>query len=507
MAQNASFSSRHSAACRHCPQSLLFGMIGALAASTVVAQEDADKPLTFRDKFVQQVVQDAELTGELGIFDFRRFHDTNRPYPNVDDPENDFNTRSNAFGGSLSTRTGMIYGVSAEFGISFAEPIVHYDNPNLNLVGPDEGLYAITKGYVQYNRPGLRLRGGRQLLNTPFANTDQFTLIPRSFSGFSAAIRPLQWNRPSGYIRDEENGYERIMPPDYTNNQYMPFEFDASVTSQPTWQIFIARMTSYQSRFNDEFTHNNRYVEDTPGLFTVGTTVRRNTAGGDYLAQIWHYTFFDTARLQYAELGYQMPVVMGAADWGGFEPYIRVQFAQAEETGRAALGEVDAQIYGLKFGVQSRHSSAALVAHYSPLNEGSFRDGQLVHPYSDLSGVFYTDTMNNGVDGLGPGYGIGGRLDIRFSDNVDISTRYVYYQAKRGQSHAFYNVDGDRGFAAGIPIVEGQNSWGWDTGITVDLGVFSAHLEGFRLQNILGITDFDGSKRFYNNRLRLLYQF
>lgn len=287
----------------------------------------------------------------------------------------------------------------------------------------------------------------------------------------------------------------------------MPFEFNSSERSKPTWQIFVARMTSYQSRFNDEFSSDNRYVQNTSGLFTVGTTLRSTTAYGDYIAQLWHYTFFDTASMQYAELGYQMPMMMGTADWDGAKPFVRVQFAREEETGRAAMGEIDANIYGLKLGLQLRDLSVELVGHYSPLNEGSFRDGQLVHPYSDLSGVFYTDTMNNGVGGLGPGFGIGGRIDIAISENVEIYTRYVYYEAKRGQSHAFYNYDGERGYAAGVPIVEDQNSWGWDISINVDLGLFSPHLDGLTLENVLGITDFDGAERFYNNRLRLLYQF
>lgn len=495
MGRNSFYDSRRTTKGHPRPQSILLGVIGAVVAGSVAAQQEDGPPRSFRDRFVEQVVTGSELTGELGVFDFRRVHDNNRPYPSIDDPNSDFDTRSNAFGGSMGVETGIFYGFSAQFGISFAEPIVSYENPNENLVGPDEGLYAIPQGYLQYNRPGLRVRGGRQLINTPFANKDQFALIPRSFSGASVAVRPLEW------------GSERAAPSDYTINQYMPFEFDATVSGQPTWQIFIARMTRYQSRFNDEFTDGNRYLEDTPGLFTVGTTFRSNTADGDYIGQIWHYTFFDTASLQYAEVGYQMPAVTDAAGSGGFEPYVRMQYARGEEAGRARMGEIDADIYGLKIGVQSRKISAALVGHYSPLNEGTFRDGQLVHPYSDLSGVFYTDTMNNGVDGLGPGSGLGGQLDVTFTRNIEIFTRYVYYEAKRGQSHAFYNFEGDRGFAAGIPIVEDQNSWGWDTGITVNLGVFSAHLEGLKLENVLGITDFDGAERFYNNRLRVLYQF
>jgi len=485
----------------------LAGVVTLLMAGTAVAD---NAPLTFRDRFVQQVVEGAELTGELGIYDFRRFHDTNRPYPNIDDPDNDFDTRSNALGGSVSARTGMFYGVSAGFGISFAEPIYDYENPNTNLVGSDKGLQAITEGYLQYNMPGLRLRGGRQLLNTPFATTDRFTFIPRSFSGVSLAVRPLELaGRDDGPDQTHRSSAasERAAPANYPNDPHMPFEFDASADSQPVWQLFAARMTRYQSRFEDEFTSDNRYIEDTPGLFAAGSTVRQNTPNGDYVAQFWYYTFFDTARMQYVELGYQMPRMMADTEWGGFEPYVRVQYVREGETGRAGLGVIDADIYGLKLGVQSRRLSAALLAHYSPLREGTFRDGQLVHPYSDLSGVFYTDTMNNSVDGLGPGYGIGSRLDVTFSDGVEGFSRYVYYQAKRGQSHAFYDYDDDRGYAAGVPLVEDQNSWGWDIGVTVDLGEYSAQLSGLKMQNVLGITDFDGADRFYNNRLRLFYEF
>lgn len=192
MTQNASRRLGHSASCRCHWRMALLATVGGLIANDVAAQEEDNQSLTFRDMFVKQIVEGTELTGELGVFDFRRFHDTNRPFPNIDDPNGDFNTRSNAFGGTVGVRTGALYGLSAGFGISFAEPIVNYSNPNENLVGPNEGLHAITQGYLQYGRPGLQLRGGRQLLNTPFANKDQFALIPRSFNGFSAAIRPLE---------------------------------------------------------------------------------------------------------------------------------------------------------------------------------------------------------------------------------------------------------------------------------------------------------------------------
>ena len=510
MVQNGSHRLGFSKGVRYRLGKVLLVAANGFVATTALAQEENDDSQSFPDTFTEQVVEGAELTGELGIFDFRRFHDTNRPFPNIDDPEDDFNTRGTAFGGSVGVRTGALYGWSGNVGISFAEPIIRYESPNENLVGPDNGLFSITQAYLQYSRPGLQLRAGRQLLNTPFANTDQFAFIPRSFNGYSAAVRPLEW---------QSTGSDHQAPTDYAHDQLMPFEFDAEPNAEPStegsatenrvpiWQVFIARMTRYQSRFDDAFTTANRYVEDTSGLFTLGTSLRHTTEYGSYIAQLWHYTFFDTASMQYAELGYQSPAVMASAHSDGLKPYIRAQYAREEETGRAALGEIDATIYGLKVGVQAERFSVELVGHYSPLREGSFRDGQLVHPYSDLSGVFYTDTMNNGVDGLGPGYGLGGRIDIAISDHVEMFTRYVHYEAKRGQTHAFYIFDGERGYAAGIPIIENQNSWGWDVSLRVDLGVFSHHLDGFIIENVLGITDFDGADRFYNNRLRFLYEF
>src|SRR5690554_2056111 len=279
MIQNVSRRFRFATGYRYCVCTVFLVFISGFVADNVVAQEEDDEPLSFRSKFVEQVVEGTELTGELGIFDFRRFNDTNRPYPNIDDPEDKFNTRSNAFGGSLGARTGALYGLSGNFGISFAEPIINYENPNENLVGPEGGLYAITQAYLQYSRPGLQLRVGRQLLNTPFANTDQFALIPRSFNGFSAAVRLLDW---------QSAGSEHMAPTNYENDEGMPFEFDrefdAPESRAPIWQIFIARMTSYQSRFDNEFTDANRYVENTSGLFTLGTTFRNITEHGEYLA-------------------------------------------------------------------------------------------------------------------------------------------------------------------------------------------------------------------------------
>ncbi|RJS94131.1 hypothetical protein D3260_06105 [Salinisphaera sp. Q1T1-3] len=496
---------------------LALGLTG-IAATAGAAEAPADGEEAaggFLQQAEQQWVRGIRLHGRVGLYDFYRDHNLNQPFPGQRDgqADDDYELESLAVGGNIYAETGTLYGFSAGLGFSFAQALRDKTDYNPNLVGATGHYRTLNRAYLQYNIDGVRVRAGRQNIYTPFASDDQFAFIPRSFAGFSVAVDPLALTRgedtdfDTGKTKKGTLSRQRKAPVSYDNDLLMPMTFAGDVASMPKWRVYFARMYKYESRQSDHFADGNRYVDDTSGFYTLGTHVRQRTHVGDYIAQVWHYNFNDTADLQYVEAGYQTPALLGGENFSGIRPYARVQYVHETEAGAARLGNVDAQVYGAKFGVRTAHVNLAAVGHYAPRHEGSFRNGGVVHPYTDLSGLFYTDTMNDGVGDLGPGYGYGGRLDIQATDNISGFTRYVRYLARDGQSHNFYNYDGPRGFAAGTPITHDEHSWGWDTGVTFDLGAISDKLAGVQIQNTLGITGFENSQTFYDDRFRLFYKF
>lgn len=459
-----------------------------------------------------------QLSGRLGVYDFARNHNINKPFPGnpTQDPDANYNLRALAAGGNLYAETGMVYGLSAAAGVSFSEALRDKDNLNPNLVGPKGHYRTLNRAYLQFNLSGLRVRAGRQNIHTPFVSDDQFGFIPRSFAGFSIAADPIALATDAQAPKDDfgtgktvagSATRQRLAPVAYDNDLLMPLTFAGKTQAHPKWRVYFARMYKFERRTSDHFQDGNRYTPNTSGFYTLGTHIRQDTGHGDYIGQVWHYNFNGTADLQYVEGGYQLPALWVSDHFDGIKPYARLQYVHETEAGVAKLGPIDAEVYGAKLGVRTSHVGLSLVGHYAPVHADSFRGGQVAHPYTDLSGLFYTDTINDGVGDLGPGFGYGVRLDGQASDNISVFSRYVRYRARFGQSHDFYDVSGPQGFAANTPITRNQDSWGWDSGFTYDFGALSDRLAGLQIQDTLGITDFHGSHKFFDNRFRLFYKF
>lgn len=520
-------SSLNGRVCRY--TTLVLGATAFMCAGTAQAvshknngDDDQDlSTLTFPEQFQKQVVEGSEVHGRVGFYDFRRWHDSNQPYPGQADQESTFKNESTAFGAQIGISTGRIYGFSAGGEFVYETPLYDSDRLNANLA--DRTVTNLTQGYLQFNAYGLQIRGGRQLLNTPLANTDQYSFLPRSFQGVSGVWRPLQtMNRMSyngGSARaDNSLKTQADKPPapdsqNYETDQNMPFEVGASPMDQPEWQIFAAKITRYEGRgSSDGFHKNNRYFQDVDGFWSIGTSYRDVTDAGQIIAQYYHYRFQQTESADYGEVGYMAPTIKsGDTSWA---PYVRAQVLGAYDADKSRIPDgINNQIYGLKLGIDTDQIDFSIFGNFSPEHNDSFGHGRMLHPYSDLSGVVYSDTMNNGLTNLGPGWAAGARLDFTPTDNLAMYARYVRYQAKHGRYHDFLyggsdqygrkltsnSFDGDK--------VHNQRSEGIGLGLTYNLGGIWKQLDGLKIGDNLGITKIDGAPNFYDNRVRVYYSF
>ncbi|WP_353215601.1 hypothetical protein [Salinisphaera hydrothermalis] len=526
--------------CRY--TTLLLGTTAMVCAGAAQAQtsnsSDDMSTLSFPEMFQKQVVEGSEIHGRTGFYDFRRWHDTNQPYPGQTPTKDNYNTENTNFGAQVGIKTGRIYGFSS--GAEFVYERGLYGNNsartklNCNLAGegcaPSGHTVAnLTQFYLQFNAYGFQLRGGRQLINTPLAGADQFTFLPRAFQGVSAVWRPLDtMNRMSlsgtGSAQASGNGPQVNKPsPDLNANfetdQYLPFFGPgASSMTQPEWQVFGAKITKREPRGSaDRFLDANRYFTDVNGFWSLGTSYRNVLSNGSQVVgQYYHYRFQQTESADYGEIGYMAPTIgSGAMAWA---PYARAQVVAAYDADKNRIPQgINSQIYGLKLGVQSGEVGFSIFGNFSPEHNGSFNHGQLLHPYTDLSGVIYTDTMNDGIQEMGPGWAAGARIDFTPTDNLAMYARYVQYEAKYGHYHDFYFNGGGNNLISdgrdGNPSsftgneVRNQKSEGIGIGITYDLGGISKQLAGLKIGDNLGITKFDGAPNFYDNRIRFYYSF
>lgn len=483
----------------------LFGLgVAALGTVTLLGVSPVGHAESFAQAFKSQVIDKAKISGHFRLYDFRRFHNGNKPYPAPQTPQDQqdksFDGKGDAIGGDFTLRTGAMYGFSAGFALYTQHRLVKYDDP---IVGLGDDLNQITEGYLQYQQYGLRVRGGRQLINTPFANGDMFTMLPRSFYGVSGTLSLFNNFANPGPGMEKNSNYEI--------SEYMPFAYSAS-SSAPDAKLYMGRFTRSLSRFSDQWSSENPFgypAGRQPGIFTTGLQYQQQLPSGGLLGQAWYYNFFNIAEMGYAEAGYEFPALI---DYG-VRPFARIQYLHEADSGTAALGSINATIYGAKIGLKASNWSVSLLYEHSPTHKGAWRNGAFVHPYTDLSGVLYDDTMNAGIEDFGPGTSYGIRISGHPTPNLKLYTRYVHYKADYGINGDYYSidqasvVDGGAGYPPGVQINRGQTGFGVGFGATYQLAGLSPKLQNFSIGDNIGLTGWEGQNTFVDNRIRFIYTF
>ncbi|MDQ6681021.1 MAG: hypothetical protein M3Y67_08670, partial [Pseudomonadota bacterium] len=232
----------------------------------------ATPALTLAQDYVDEpgpgiVIEGVAIKGHARVYDFRHWHSDNQPYPTQNsDARHD--TRGTAIGGDLNVKSGSWRGFSGGLSLYTQQALIGYDHENSSLA---PHVTHLGEAFLRHQSSLSRITVGRQLMDTPFANGDMFTMLPRSFQGISGALD----FGDSGVIQQKK---------DHTG----PFEFnvlapfaDEPKRGAPEVKLYAARMTRYESRFGSDFSDENRYSSglhqvnplvplSTPGLFTAG---------------------------------------------------------------------------------------------------------------------------------------------------------------------------------------------------------------------------------------------
>ncbi len=124
---------------------LLLGTTALMCAGAAQAQasnsDDDMSTLSFPEQFQKQVVEGSQVHGRRGFYDFRRWHDTNQPYPGQPATKDHFNNQNTNFGAQIGIKTGRIYGFSAGAEFVYEHGLYgnNADNTKLNCNLAGEG--------------------------------------------------------------------------------------------------------------------------------------------------------------------------------------------------------------------------------------------------------------------------------------------------------------------------------------------------------------------------------
>ncbi|HEX7390629.1 MAG TPA: hypothetical protein VF286_10990 [Acidiphilium sp.] len=422
------------------------GFAAALMVSTMLIA-----PVANAQSF-EQALKDTTFSGMVGLLNFNYLHNGNGPKD------------AGAFGvgGHLIVHTGSFEGFSVGVAGYTGQSLGIYNNArgSSELTSSYHSIQSIRQAYLQYQSNYLEVRLGRQLISTPWANPDYYTFSPRAFMGVAGKIN---------FVPTKTGGVDAG-----------PMELSPDNTK---FSVFAARMLNYDSRYSSAFTSGNRYTSSpTNGFLTVGALFHDNYGTTEFTVQGWYYNFYRYAQLFYAEADVTQPISQDLTVFGAGQ-----LTTEGNSSGDGVMkftdgnaDSVDAQIFGGKLGVTYKNATIALIGDYSPVHYNSYRHGGLVHPYNDLSGTDFTDTMQTGLEVLGPGFAYGIATKFAFlNDKLNLSANYVRYVARYGHGGDVYSYTGAYGFAAG-PTIPNQKLWALQVGASYDL---SSILKGLYIED------------------------
>jgi hypothetical protein len=391
---------------------------------------------------LQDALKQTTITGNAGIYDF-----TYANQAHTGDTKNAF-----AVGGDLIIHSGAFEGFSAGLGGYTGQSLGLYSkNPahdgSSELTSHTHSMQSMREAYLQYENSWLEARGGRQMINTPFANQDLYTFNPRAFMGFSGVVN---------VIGGQNTNYADAAPMSLND-------------SKATLSVFAARMFNYDSRYSSSFTSGNRYESQSNGFITFGTRYQNTFDNIHTTLQGWYYNFYGLAQMFYGQADFSTPFGGNRTLFGSAQ-IVSEGNSGAGFTPNGVTYSVDAHVYGGKVGMSFGNDDVALIGDYSPSSYNSFHHGGMIHPYNDLSGTVFTDTMQNGIEDIGPGYayGITGTI-MALNNKLTITPTYVEYNADYGFGGSTYNYDGAYGFPSGVTPIHNEAIHVIDAGFSYSL--------------------------------------
>ena len=440
---------------------------------------------------LQQAFDQSTFSGMAGFITFDYLNHQQGDGSINRGPQNSF-----AVGGDFIAHSGSFHGFSVGLAGYGAQSIGYYKGAthNTELTGAYPSVQSFREAYGQYQNKNMEFRFGRQLINTPWANADYYTFSPRAFMGLAGVVDVIGHGP--------------------TTTDAAPLSLDDSPAQ---FSIFGARMFNYESRYASTFTSGNRYGPSN-GLLTFGAKYQ-NTFGGTHVSfQAWYYDFYGYGQLWYGEADFAQPVGHSQSIFGGFQMTSEGNSGSGIKTfGGATSNSINAKEYGAKLGFSDGPYSINLVGGYSPIEKGAFRNGAIVHPYNDLSGYQFSNSMQTGLEDFGPGYAYGVQWDAKFLKNkLDVSGNYTRYLVRYGYGGDVYSYDSLSPLYPGFPQQTGlpvPNQQIWSLGFNVSYDLSSV-LKGLSItentdtnvtQNRSGYPQYPNV--FFSSRLYLEYHF
>ncbi len=333
------------------------------------------------------------------IFETGKVNGNIRAYYNT--REYDYRTDEGAFslGGALRAETGSISGIKFGVGYYTAQDLgTNDDDPAKVNTRLGSDLEVLGEAYVNLSGFNTAVTLGRQKINAPLANPGDAFIIPFTFEAFSVVN-----------------------------------------TSIPKLTLQLDHINEIKNRNSEEFVDVGEWSTLRYGIASQETSGTTNL-GAIYNAnplklELWLTRFddlFDSIYLQ------------GNYNFSGTEtikPFLGAQFVQQEDSGDSLLSTVDSTLYGVQAGASMGKASLTLGYNTVAEEEGTFRNGAFLAPYSFSTSPIFTNNMLETFENVDSGDASKITFNYNFSPALAFKLSYATFDFNLAPDRDATDVD------------------------------------------------------------------
>ena len=237
-----------------------------------------------------------------------------------------------ALGGQLKFETAPLAGVSLGAAFYTSHSLLQPDDEDFNdeLSSSDQHYDLLAEAYLNYELQGFTFRAGRQLIDTPFADSDDIRMTPHTFEALVAGYEWKDFSVQAGYL----SAWQGVDAGYHDNADFA----DMISGSDDTWMFGLG------------------YSSD-----LLETTV-------------WYYSVADVVNAFYGEI--MVPIELADDLSLTFGAQVSIQ---SDETDLQTYAETGARVEGSLYGVMAELSFSGITAgvayNYASIDEGELLFG------------------------------------------------------------------------------------------------------------------------------------
>ena len=233
--------------------------------------ESEEKKVSIVDNF-KHMFSDATVSGNI------------RSIYSSFDNKNAVDTYATALGGWLKYELSQYNGLNAAVSFSTTNNInfVTGNNQKLNIdLSSSKGHYtSMNEAYINYEHKGLNVRVGRQIIDTPLADSDDIRMVPDTFEAYVASYELNEFslmlghlNAWQGYDAGLDNAWVKIGK---NGANFAGVSYSDDIVDASAWYYNISN--------GDDANGNNSFYTDLVGHFEIKDNIFLHT-GIQYLNQ------------------------------------------------------------------------------------------------------------------------------------------------------------------------------------------------------------------------------